>query len=139
MNRAMIYLGAACFAFTFSSIFYYIFRLFNIFPLMTEEMIVSLFIISCLITILIFLSHQLPIDRPLLIHLIEIVCVIVVLLIAGAVFEVYPFHAYYIGTVALCGLFAYTFVIIMIYMNNKVAEREINQSITQQKRSDLDV
>lgn len=134
MNRSIIYIGAACFAFTFSSIFYYLFRALSIFPPLTEKITIYLFIISCLITLLIFLSHKLPVDQPLLVHFIELICVLVVLILAGAFFDVYPFHAFYIGTVALCGICAYTFVILMVYLNNKMAEKAINQAIAQQKR-----
>lgn len=130
MNRTIIYISATCFAFTFSSIFYYLFRMFNIFPPLTERMTAYLFIISTMITLLIFLSHQLPVEQPWLIHLIELGCVIVVLLIAGAAFKVYPFHSFYIVTVTVCGLLAYAFVNTMIYMNNKGAEREINKVIS---------
>lgn len=134
MNRSIIYIGAACFAFTFSSIFYYLFRLLSIFPPLTEKITIYLFIISCLITLLIFLSHKLPVDQPLLVHLIELICVLIVLILAGAFFEVYPFRAFYIGTVTLCGIFAYTFVILMVFLNNKMAEKAINQAIVQQRR-----
>ncbi|WP_301108041.1 hypothetical protein [Sporosarcina sp.] len=134
MNRTIIYLGAACFAFTFSSLFYYLFRLFGIFPPLTEEITSYLFIISCFITLLIFLSHKLPVEQPLIVHLIELMCVLVVLIFAGAFFNVYPFTAFYIGTVALCGIFAYSFVILMVYMNNKTAEKAINQAIANQRR-----
>lgn len=139
MNRPIIYLGAACFAFTFSSLFYYLFRLLGIFPPLTEEITSYLFIISCLITLLIYLSHKLPVDQPLIVHLIELICVLAVLILAGAFFNVYPFTAFYVGTVALCGIFAYSFVILMVYTNNKMAEKAINQAIAHQRRRGSDV
>ncbi|GKV65292.1 MULTISPECIES: hypothetical protein [unclassified Sporosarcina] len=139
MNRIIIYLGAACFAFTFSSLFYFLFRLLGIFPPLTEETASYLFINSCLITLLIFLSHKLPVDQPLVVHLIELICVLAVLILAGAIFHMYPFTAFYVGTVALCGIFAYSFVILMIYMNNKMAEKAINQAIASQRRRDSNV
>ena len=138
MENILRYLSAACFAFTFSTIVYSLFRLFDVFPPLTENMVFSLLIISIMITFLIFLSHQLPIENPILIHTFEVGCVVVAMTGAGAFFNLYPFGLYYTGMTIMCGIIAYGFVILLVYLNNRADEQKINQAILQRRKRDAE-
>ena len=136
MKNTLIYISAACFAFTFSTIVYTLFRLLAVFPPMTEKTNFSLLTISSVITVLIFLSHRLPIENPLLTYVLEVICVVAVVTVAGAFFGLYPFGLYYTGITVLSALIAYGSVILLIYLNNKADEQKINEAILQRRKQD---
>ncbi|ARK24067.1 hypothetical protein SporoP37_04810 [Sporosarcina sp. P37] len=137
MKTSLVYISAACFAFTFSSIVYYLFRLLAVFPPLTESMSLSLFIICTIITGLIFLSHQLPVENQLLIYVYEAGCVVAVVTAAGAFFGLYPFGIYYTVMTVLSALIAYGSVILLIYLNTKADEQKINQAILHRRKLDV--
>lgn len=136
MKRLLIYIGAACSAFTFSSLFYWLFRLLGLFPPMTERMSLSLFLISALITFFIYLSHQLPFEQPAAVFLLEVLCVIAVLTGGGLFFDMFPFDLAHWSSVVLSGLLAYAFVILLVYLNTKADERKINEVLMRRSETD---
>lgn len=138
LENLLRYLSAACFAFTFSTIVYSLFRWFEVFPPLSENMVFSLLLISITITFLIFLTHRLPIENPILIHLFEIGCVVVAMTGAGAFFNVYPFGLFYTGMTVMSGVIAYSFVIVLVYLNNKADEQKINTAILQRRKRDAE-
>jgi hypothetical protein len=134
MNRFKHYLSAGCISFTFSSLFYLLFSLMKIFPSMSETMIINMLFISISINFLIFLTHQLPIQSSIILRLMEFLDVIIVLLVAGAVFDIFPFNWYYTTFVIATGLLTYVVVIVVIFMGNQSSAIQINDVISRKKR-----
>ncbi|PIC82963.1 DUF3021 family protein [Sporosarcina sp. P1] len=136
MKNLLLYISGACFAFTFSTIVYSLFRLLGIFPPLTEKMTLSMLVISIVITILIWLSHLLPLENPIWVYAVEASCVMTVMIVAGAFFDLYPFGLYNLVMAVLVGLIAYGSVIVLIYLNNKADELKINHTILQRRNRD---
>ncbi|WOV86848.1 DUF3021 family protein [Sporosarcina oncorhynchi] len=133
MKNAFIYISAACFAFTASTIFYSLFRLLSFFPPLDEKMSMSLLLIAICITFLISLSHRLPIEQPFILHGVGALCVILVLLGAGVLFDLFPLVPFYVAMTVVTGLLSYAFVIVLSYMNNKADEQKINRTIKERR------
>ncbi len=133
MNLLKHYISACCISFTFSSLFYLLFSLLNIFPPMNESLIVHMLFISISIICLIFITHQLPIQNSFLLRFIELLDVIIVLLAAGAVFKIFPFTWYVTPFVLATGLLTYIIVIVVIFMGNQKSATEINAVISRKK------
>ena len=69
MKDFMRYIATGCISFTFSCIFYLLCSLSGIFPPLTEQMVIDMMFISIAIISLIYLSHLLPIETPVLARL----------------------------------------------------------------------
>lgn len=136
MKNTLIYISAACFAFTFSTLVYSLFRLSGIFPPIDERTSFALLIISSLITFFIFLTHQLPIESPVAAYILEGACVVAVVVIAGAFFSLFPFNLFYTVATVLASLIAYGFVILLLFLNNKADEQKMNEAIIQRRKRD---
>jgi len=134
MDLVKHYISASCISFTFSSLFYLLFSWLKIFPPMSETMIVHMLLISISIICLIFITHQLPIQNPLILRLIELLDVIIVLLVAGAVFKVFPFTWYDTPFIIITGILTYIVVIVVTFMGNQMSATQINASIAGKKR-----
>ena len=132
------YITAGCIAFTFSTVFYLIFSFSTIYPTMDEQMIVNMLFISTGITGLIFLADLLPFQNPLTLRIIELIIVIAVLLIAGAVVGMFPFTSYYIFFIVGTGALTYAIVIIFLFMGEQAAAEKINSEIRTRKRGGFD-
>lgn len=128
------YISASCISFTFSSLFYLLFSFLNIFPPMDEARIVHMLFISISIICLIFITHQLPIQNPLILRVIELLDVIIVLVVAGAVFKIFPFTWYETPFIITTGLLTYIVVIAVTFMGNQMSATQINAAIAGRKR-----
>ena len=133
MNLLKHYISTSCISFTFSSLFYLLFSLLNIFPPMNEALIVHMLFISISIICLIFITHQLPIQNSLILRFIELLDVIIVLLVAGAVFKIFPFTWDATPFVITTGVLTYIVVIVVIFMGNQKSATEINAVIARKK------
>ena len=102
---------------------------------MDEARIVHMLIISISIICLIFITHQLRIQNPLILRLIELLDVIIVLLVAGAVFKIFPFTWYYTPFIITTGVLTYIVVIVVSFMGNQISASQINAAIAGKKRS----
>jgi hypothetical protein len=136
MDRFKHYISAGCIAFTFSCIYYLLFSSLNVFPPMDAKMVVNMLIISISIMSLIFLTHLLQIQNSLLSRLLELFDVIIVLLLVGFIFNMFPFNWYYITFVVITGLLTYIVVIFVTFMGDQSSANQIN-SVIARKRSDL--
>jgi hypothetical protein len=136
MDRFKYYISAGCIAFTFSCIFYLLFSFSNVFPPMDARMVVYMLIISISIMCLIFLTHLLKIQNYLLSRFLELLVVIIVILVAGFIFDMFPFNWYYITFVVTTGLLTYMVVILVSFMGDQSSANQIN-SVIARKRSDL--
>jgi hypothetical protein len=134
MDLVKHYISAGCIAFTFSCIFYLLFSFLNLFPPMDAEMVVNMLFISIGIICLIFLTHLLPIKNTLLSRLLELLDVIIVILVAGFVFDMFPFSWPTITFVVTIGLLTYIVVIFMIFMGNQSSAVQINSVIAREKK-----
>jgi hypothetical protein len=134
MDLVKHYISASCISFTFSSLFYLLFSWLNIFPPMDEAMIVHMLFISISIICLIFITHQLPIQNSLILRFIELVDVIIVLLVAGAVFKIFPFTWYVTPFIITTGVLTYIVVIVVTFMGNQMSATQINAAIAGKKR-----
>ena len=91
--------------------------------------------ISISIICLIFITHQLPIQNPLILRLIELLDVIIVLLVAGVVFKIFPFTWYdTLRSSSSTGVLTYIVVIIVTFMGNQMSATQINAVIARKKR-----
>ncbi|WP_342511794.1 hypothetical protein MKY34_14560 [Sporosarcina sp. FSL K6-1522] len=133
MDLLKYYISTCCISFTFSSLFYLLFSLLKIFPPMNEALIVHMLFISISIICLIFITHRLPIQNSLILRLIELLDVIIVLLVAGAIFEVFPFNWHVSMFVVANGILTYIIVIIVTFMGNQKSAIEINAVIARKK------
>jgi hypothetical protein len=129
------YISTGCISFTFSCIFYLLFSFLNLFPPMDAGMVVNMLAISIGIICLIFLTHLLPIQNALLSRLLELLDVITVILVAGFVFDMFPFSWSTITLVVTIGLLTYIVVIFMIFMGNQSSAVQINSVIAREKGS----
>lgn len=134
MDLVKHYISASCISFTFSSLFYLIFSWLKIFPPMDEARIVHMLFISISIICLIFITHQLRIQNPLILRLIELLDVIIVLLVAGAVFKIFPLNWYDTPFIIMTGILTYIVVIIVAFMGNQMSATQINAAIAGRKR-----
>jgi peptidoglycan/LPS O-acetylase OafA/YrhL len=133
MDLLKHYISTCCISFTFSCLFYILFSLLNIFPPMNEALIIHMLFISISIIFLIFITHQLPIQNSLIFRLIELLDVMIVLLVAGAVFKMFPFTWDATLAVITTGILTYIVVIVVIFMGNQKSATEINAVIARKK------
>lgn len=134
MDLVKHYISASCISFTFSSLFYLFFSWLKVFPPMDEARTVHMLFISISIICLIFITHQFRIQNPLILRLIELLDVIIVLLVAGAVFKIYPFTWYDTPFIIMTGILTYIVVIIVTFMGNQMSATQINSAIAGRKR-----
>lgn len=133
MDPLKHYISAACISFTFSTLFYLLFSWLNIFPPMEEAVIARMLVISISIIILIFITHRLPIQNTLILRLIELLDVVIVLLIAGGFFNLFPFTLSTTSFVIATGVLTYLVVIIVTFMGNQSSAMQINAIIARKK------
>ncbi|WP_342504941.1 hypothetical protein [Sporosarcina sp. FSL K6-2383] len=133
MNLLKHYISTSCISFTFSCLFYLLFSLLTIFPTMNEALIIHMLFISISINGLIFFTHRLPIQNSLLLRFIELLDVIIVLLVAGALFNIFPFTWHVTTFVVATGVLTYFIVIIVIFMGNQKSAIQINAAIARKK------
>jgi hypothetical protein len=100
---------------------------------MNEALIVHMLFISISINCLISITHRLPIQNSLILRFIELLDVIIVLLVAGAIFNIYPFTWDVTMFVVATGVFTYIIVIVVIFMGNQKSATEINAVIARKK------
>lgn len=134
MDLLKHYISTCCISFTFSSLFYLLFSWLTIFPPMNEALIVHMLFISISIICLIFITHRLPFQNSLVLRFIELVDVIIVLLVAGVIFNVFPFNWYATTFVIANGILTYIVVIVLNFMGNQKSATEINAVIARKKR-----
>ena len=134
MDLIKHYISAGCMSFTFSCIFYLLFSSLNLFPPIDEGMVVNMLVISISIICLIFLTHLLPIQSALLSRLLEFLDVIIVILVVGFVFDMFPFNWPTITFVVTIGFLTYIVVIFMIFMGNQSSAVQINSVIAREKK-----
>ncbi|MFC5587639.1 hypothetical protein ACFPRA_01785 [Sporosarcina soli] len=134
MDQLKHYISVACISFTFSILFYLLFSWLDIFPPMGEALIAQMLVISICIIILIFVTHQLPIQNTLILRLIEFLYVVIVLLIAGGFFNLFPFTWSTTSFVIATGVLTYLVVIIVTFMGNQSSAMQINAVIARKKR-----
>ncbi len=127
------YISTSCISFTFSSLFYLLFSLLKIFPPLDEAMIVNMLFISISIIFMIFITHRLPIQNPLILRFVELLDVIIVLLVAGAVFNIFPFNWHATTFVITTGVLTYIVVIVVTFMGNQMSATQINAVIARKK------
>lgn len=133
MKEFMQSIATICISFTFSSIFYLFFSRMSIFPPFDEQMVFNMLFISVGITILITLTHLLPIYNLLILRMLEISVVIIVLLLAGKLYGMFPFNQYYTFSVLAIGLLTYVVVITVIFIGDIVSANKINAAIQKRK------
>ena len=138
MNVFKRYITGGCIAFTFSTVFYLLFSFSTIYPPINEHMVVNMLFISISIMGLIFMADLLPIQNPLALRIIELIIVIAVLLIAGSVFDMFPFTSYYIFFIVGTGALTYAIVIIFLFMGEQAAAKKINSEIRTRRQGGLD-
>ncbi len=129
----MRYISASSISFTFSTIFYLFFSYQNVFPPLTEKLIVDMLVISIAIILMMYMVHLLPFDNPLLFRLLELFSVLLVLILAGSFFSIYPFTSYYTFFVVIIGIFTYIVVITVIFLGEQASARRINKVIQKRK------
>ena len=135
MRKILVYVTACSISFTFSSLFYLMFSLLNIFPTFEEKTMISMLFVSVSIMVLIFIAHILTIQSTFISRLSEIIIVIGTLLIAGKYFGMYPFTAFYISSVVTIGVFTYGVVIVINFIGNHASAQKIN-SVIQNKNAE---
>lgn len=135
MNQLKQYLAIGCISFTFCTVFYLLFRFMNIFPPLSEDLVIKMLFISISITGLIGMTHLLPIQNSLVLRFLEMLNITIVLLIAGAFFNLFPFNWFNIVFAITTGLLTYFMVIIITFMGNKTSATQINHAIALKKGS----
>lgn len=134
MSGFIRFIVIICLSFTFSSAFYLLFSYLTIFPAVDDQMVLTMLVISISITILMFGKNLLPIYHPIRLRLLELGIVIFVLLMAGILFNMFPFTWYYVLFVSLSGLLTYIGVMVVAFWGNMLSAQEINSVIAKKKR-----
>ncbi|MBE1554714.1 hypothetical protein [Sporosarcina limicola] len=134
MNNLFLHIVFGCISFTVSTIFYLLFSSFSTFPPLKEQMAFNILIISFSITCLMYLKNLLPFNHPVVSKLFEIFNVVIVLLVAGTVFKIFPFNWANSLAVILIGLMTYAVVMIVGYGANLFDAKKINLAIQSKKR-----
>ena len=134
----MRYIATGCIAFTFSCIFYLLFSYLELFPPFDEQMVMNMLFISIGIMSFIFLLHLLPIQHPLILRMAELAIVIVVLLVAGAFFNMFPLNNVYFFSVIVIGVLTYVIVILVLFIGEQATAKKINLEIRTRKLGGLD-
>lgn len=137
MKYLMQSITIVCISFTFSSIFYVLFSYLSIFPPYEEQMVFNMLFISIGITVLITLTHLLPIQHLFILRMIEIFIVLIILLAAGKFFEMFPFNPYFIFSVLTSGVLTYIVVITVIFIGDSRSANNINRAIRKRKEEGL--
>ncbi|MBO1911639.1 hypothetical protein J4G37_43470, partial [Microvirga sp. 3-52] len=88
---------------------------------------------SIAIILMMYMVHLLPFDNPLLFRLLELFSVLLVLILAGSFFSIYPFTSYYTFFVVIIGIFTYIVVITVIFLGEQASARRINKVIQKRK------
>lgn len=86
----------------------------------------------------IFLLHLLPIQNPLILRMAELAIVIVVLLVAGAFFNMFPLNNVYFFSVIVIGVLTYVIVILVLFIGEQATAKKINLEIRTRKLGGLD-
>lgn len=137
MKDLMQYIIIVCVSFTFSTVFYILFSFLSIFPPFNEQMVFNMLFISIGITILIRLTHLLPIQHNFILRTLEISIVLLILLAAGKFFGMFPFNQYFILAVLTSGMLTYVVVIAVIFIGDSRSANKINTVIRRRKEECL--
>lgn len=137
MKNFMRYITAGCISFTFSCIFALIFNYWGIFPPFDEQMVVSMILISSAIIMLIYLTDLLPIENTFIARAIELFSVLFVLILAGGIFNFFPFTFYYTMLVTMIGVLTYAVVTIIFFVSDKTSAQRINTVIQKRKMEEF--
>ena len=129
----MRYIATGCISFTFSCIFYLLCSFSGIFPPIIEQMVIDMMFISIAIISLIYLSHLLPIETPVLARLLELILVLLVLIFAGSLLNLFPFTLYIMLPILTIGVLTYLVVIIVIFIGDQASANRINAVIQNRK------
>lgn len=129
MKIFMQYITTGCISFTCSCVLYLFASLLNIFPPIDEQLVITLLFISIGIMLLIYLTHLLPIQSPLIIRMLEVFAVLIVLLVASIFFNMVPFEYIYLISVLAIGLLTYAIVIIVLFIGDLMDAQQINATI----------
>lgn len=130
----MRYIIYGCISFTFSCLFYLLFSYLNIFPPFDEEALIHMFLVSLGIIGLIALINLFEIQSLILLHFLQMIIVMSVLFLAGIILNMFPLNWYYSGFVMMTGIFTYTMVILISFLNNRASAHQINTSIRAKER-----
>lgn len=133
MKDFMRYIATGCISFTFSCIFYLLCSFSGIFPPIIEQMVIDMMFISIAIISLIYLSHLLPIETPVLARLLELILVLLVLIFAGSLLNLFPFTLYIMLPILTIGVLTYLAVIIVIFIGDQASANRINAVIQNRK------
>lgn len=133
MKNFMQYIVVICISFTFSSVFYILFSTFSIFPSLDEQMLVNMLFISIGITILMMVTHSLPIQSLFLVRILEMSVLIIVLLAAGKFFRVFPLNLYNTSFVLVTGLLTYVVVLLVTFVGDVMSANKINTTLQMRK------
>lgn len=133
MKNFMRYIATGCISFTFSCIFYLLFSFLGIFPTFTEQMVINIMAISIVIMLLIYLTHLLPINNGFIARLLELFSVLLVLILAGSVFDIFPFTPFYIFSILMIGILTNLVVITVIFIGDQASANRINTVIQKRK------
>lgn len=133
MKNFMQYIVVICISFTFSSVFYILFSTLSIFPSLEEQMLVNMLFISIGITILMMVTHSLPIQSLFLVRILEMSVLIIVLLAAGKFFRVFPLNLYNTSFVLVTGLLTYVVVLLVTFVGDVMSANKINTTLQMRK------
>lgn len=134
MKSLMQHVIIICISFTFSTILYLCLSLSAIFPPFDEQMLLNMLFISIGITLFMIITHSLPIQNLFVIRLLEITVIILVLLTAGKIFDLFPVNRYYTSFVLAIGLVTYVLVLLIAFVGDIMSANEINTTIRNKKR-----
>ena len=137
MKDFMRYIATGCIAFTFSCAFALFFSQWGVFPPFNGSMVVGMMLISTAIMTLIYLTHLLPIENALVARVIELFSVLFVLILAGSIFNFFPFTFYYTMITILIGVLTYIVVTIVIFVGDQTTAQRINTVIQKRKMEEF--
>ena len=137
MKVFMRYIATGSISFTFSTTFYLLFSLLGIFSPINEQMVINMLYLSIAIMSSIYLMNLLPIENPFILWLLEPFSVLLVLLLAGSIFNMFPLTLYNTFFVMAIGILTYIMVIIVIFMGEQANARRINTVIQKRKLEGL--
>ena len=133
MKEIMRYISTTCISFTFSSILYLLLSSWNVFPPFDNENVLIMLFLSIAIVFSIFLVNIFPIENLIILRLAELISVLLVLLLGGFIFNIYPFSSIYIFSVITIGVMTYLIVTVIIFTGEQASARAINSAIQKRK------
>lgn len=132
LSRSIIVI---CVAFTCSTLCYLSFSSIQVFPELTNQMILTIFLLVVILMTFMHVMTFLKIDNIFIVYLSELGIMYIVILGAAYLFNLFPLTVNHIVLTFIASLLSYIAVVIIMFINETLQARYINKKIQERNRT----